>query len=100
MPTEQEPKGISTSQKEFQNLLDQDFKDLPKENEIIKATISEITKKYVIVDDLLATGGTAKCVSNILISAKKEVLGLTVTEAFNKAVKSIPDAPDVLYDGN
>jgi small subunit ribosomal protein S1 len=50
MPTEQEPKGISTSQKEFQNLLEKDFKDLPKENQIIKATISEITKNYVIVD--------------------------------------------------
>ena len=33
MPTEQELKSISTSQKEFQNLLEKDFKDLPKERQ-------------------------------------------------------------------
>ena len=37
--------------KEFQNLLDQDFKDRKlKENEIIVATVSEITKNFVVVD--------------------------------------------------
>ena len=37
--------------KEFQNLLDQDFKDRKlKENEIIIATVSEITKNFVVVD--------------------------------------------------
>ncbi len=36
--------------KEFQSLLEKDFKDLPKENEIIKATVSEITKNFVVVD--------------------------------------------------
>ncbi len=41
-------------------------------------------KKYVIVDDLLATGGTAQCVSNILISAKKEVMGLSVVIELNE----------------
>ena len=36
---------------EFQNLLDKDFESRKlKENEIIKATISEITKNFVIVD--------------------------------------------------
>tara|TARA_Y100000991_G_scaffold159480_1_gene121806 strand:- start:145 stop:657 length:513 start_codon:yes stop_codon:yes gene_type:complete len=36
---------------------------------------------YAIVDDLLATGGTVKCVSNLLINSGKEVLGLlTVVE--------------------
>ncbi len=41
----------STIHKEFQSLLDQDFKDRKlKENEIIKATVSEITKNHVIVD--------------------------------------------------
>jgi hypothetical protein len=34
------------------------------------------------------------------VGIKKEVLGLIVTEDFMKAIKSIPDAPDVLYDGN
>ena len=51
MPTEQELKGISTSQKEFQNLLEKDFKDRKlKENEIIKATVTEITKNFIVVD--------------------------------------------------
>ena len=44
MATE-ELKNINTIHKEFQSLLDQDFKDRKlKENEIIKATVSEITK--------------------------------------------------------
>lgn len=38
----------------------------------------ESYKKFVIVDDLLATGGTAKCVSDMLKKAKKEVLALIV----------------------
>tara|TARA_B100000902_G_scaffold275271_1_gene261062 strand:+ start:735 stop:2456 length:1722 start_codon:yes stop_codon:yes gene_type:complete len=37
--------------KEFQNLLDQDFKDRKlKENEIIKASVTEITKNFIVVD--------------------------------------------------
>lgn len=35
-------------------------------------------QKFIIIDDLLATGGTAKCVSKIIKEAKKEVLGLSV----------------------
>ncbi len=35
-------------------------------------------KKFVIVDDLLATGGTAKCVGDLLNSEGKEVLALIV----------------------
>jgi small subunit ribosomal protein S1 len=51
MATELELEKTSTLHKEFQNLLDQDFKDRKlKENEIIKATVTEITKNYVIVD--------------------------------------------------
>ena len=34
--------------------------------------------KFVIVDDLLATGGTVQCVSNILTSIGKEITGLSV----------------------
>ena len=35
----------------FQSLLDQDFKDRKlKENEIIKATVTEITKNFIVVD--------------------------------------------------
>ncbi len=51
MPTEHQLKQSSTAQKEFQNLLDQDFKDRKlKENEIIKATVTEITKNFIVVD--------------------------------------------------
>ena len=34
--------------------------------------------KFVIVDDLLATGGTAKCIVDILKSKKKKILALCV----------------------
>ena len=37
--------------KEFQSLLDQDFKNRKlKENEVIKATVTEITKNFIVVD--------------------------------------------------
>ena len=45
------PKEPNQLHKEFQNLLDKDFENRKlKENEIISATITEITKNYVIVD--------------------------------------------------
>ena len=51
MSDEQEIKETNTLHKEFQNLLDKDFKDRKlKENEIIKATVTEITKNFIIVD--------------------------------------------------
>ena len=51
MATEQELKNNSSIHKEFQNLLDQDFKDRKlKENEIIKAKVTEITKNFIVVD--------------------------------------------------
>ena len=34
--------------------------------------------KFIIVDDLLATGGTAKCVGDILLEQNKEILSLIV----------------------
>ncbi len=50
MATE-ELKSTNSTHKEFQSLLDQDFKDRKlKENEIIKATVTEITKNFIIVD--------------------------------------------------
>ncbi len=49
METDQELKNLNL--KEFQTLLDKDFKDRKlKENEIIKATVTEITKNFVVVD--------------------------------------------------
>jgi small subunit ribosomal protein S1 len=42
---------LSNSQKEFESLLNDDFKDRSlKENEIIKATVTEITKNFIVVD--------------------------------------------------
>ena len=35
-------------------------------------------KRFVIVDDLLATGGTAKCVSEMMKSKNKDILALSV----------------------
>ncbi len=51
MSIKQEIKKESPLHKEFQNLLDEDFKDRKlKENEIIKATITEITKNFIVCD--------------------------------------------------
>ena len=51
MASELELKKVNPQQKEFQNLLDKDFKDRKlKENEIIKATVTEITKNFIVVD--------------------------------------------------
>ena len=51
MKNEQEIKNQNPLHKEFQNLLDQDFKNRKlKENQVISATISEITKNFVVVD--------------------------------------------------
>ena len=51
MATEQELKKSTSLHKEFQNLLDKDFKDRKlKENEIIKAVVTEITKNFIVVD--------------------------------------------------
>ena len=50
MATE-EIKNTNSKYKEFQSLLDKDFEDRKlKENEIIKATVSEITKNFIVVD--------------------------------------------------
>ena len=49
MSSEQEQKQSITNPKykEFQSLLDEDFKERKlKENEIIKATVTEITKNF------------------------------------------------------
>ena len=33
---------------------------------------------FIIIDDLLATGGTVKCISNILKNEGKKIVGLSV----------------------
>ena len=51
MKSELDLKNPNPLQKEFQNLLNEDFKNRKlKENEIINATITEITKNFVVVD--------------------------------------------------
>ena len=51
MKNELEIENQNPLHKEFQNLLDQDFKNRKlKENQVISATISEITKNFVVVD--------------------------------------------------
>ena len=51
MSREQEIKETNTLHKEFQSLLEKDFEDRKlKENEIIKATVTEITKNFIVVD--------------------------------------------------
>ena len=39
---------------------------------------------FVIVDDLLATGGTVNCVSNLLQDQRKEILGLITVIELNE----------------
>jgi len=42
---------LSPAQKEFESLLNKDFENRKlKENELIKATVTEITKNFVVVD--------------------------------------------------
>ena len=51
MAVETITRELSSSQKEFESLLNEDFKDRKlKENEIIKATVTEITKNFIVVD--------------------------------------------------
>ncbi len=51
MASEQELKKVNPLHQEFQNLLDEDFKDRKvKEGEIIEATVTEITKNFIVVD--------------------------------------------------
>ena len=51
MAIEQEQENTNPLHKEFQSLLEKDFKDRKlKENEIITATVTEITKNFIVVD--------------------------------------------------
>ena len=82
MKNEQEIKIKNPLQKEFQTLLDQDFKDRRlKEHEIVNATVSEITKNFVIVDLKLKMEGMIPVeefkdndeISKIKVGSKVEV---------------------------
>ena len=57
---------------------------------IQKSSISGLDK-FVIVDDLLATGGTAQCIYDLLTSQDKKVIGMSVVVelSFLKAVDQL-----------
>lgn len=44
----------------------------------IQESAIEPFKNFVIVDDLLATGGTAKCASSLITESGKNILGLSI----------------------
>ena len=61
------------------NVLENSYKLEYGENTLcIQSKSIENYKNFVIVDDLLATGGTVECVSNLLQSKGKKILGLSV----------------------
>lgn len=61
------------------NVLEKSYKLEYGENTLcIQKNSIENYKNFVIVDDLLATGGTVECVANILRSEGKQILGLSV----------------------
>ena len=54
----------------------------------------EIGKEFVIIDDLLATGGTVNCIKDILLSAEKIISGLiVVVELLDLNARSKLDFP-------
>ena len=60
----------------------------------IQTNALEKFNSFVIVDDLLATGGTVNCVSRMLQDQRKEILGLiTVIELKNLKGRSKFDFP-------
>ena len=56
---------------------------------------------FVIVDDLLATGGTAKCVEKILTQENKKILGLSVVvelkELCGKNLLNFPVKSEIVF---
>ncbi len=60
-------------------VLEKSYKlEYGENNLCIQSKSIENYKNFVIVDDLLATGGTVECVANILRSEGKQILGLSV----------------------
>ena len=60
-------------------LIEKDYGlEYGKDSLSIQLESIEKYKSFVIVDDLIATGGTAKCVLDLLKSEKKSIIGLNV----------------------
>ena len=72
-----------------------------KDSLAIQISAIDKFKKFVIVDDLLATGGTAKCISEMLSKEKKVILALQViielTELNGKENLNMPVYSEVKY---
>ena len=67
------------------NLLTREY-DLEYGKNILSIQTNALKKfnSFVIVDDLLATGGTVNCVSKLLRDYRKEVLGLITVIELNE----------------
>lgn len=72
-----------------------------KDSLTIQSSAISSFKKFVIIDDLLATGGTAKCVSEMLKKENKEILALSViielTDLRGKDNLDIPVYSEIKY---
>ena len=78
MVAEVEAKNLKGPHKEFENLLNEDFKDRKlKENEIIKAIVTEVTKNFIVVD------------------CKAKMEGMIPVEEFREELKNIKIGSEV-----
>ena len=67
------------------DLIKQNYKLEYAENSLsIQKSVLRKYNSFAIVDDLLATGGTVNCVSNLIISSGKEVTGLVTVVELSK----------------
>ena len=72
-----------------------------KDTLCVQSSAIKSYNKFVIVDDLLATGGTAQCIIDILNSNNKEILALSViielTELNGSSNLGIPVYSEIKY---
>ena len=67
------------------NLLTREYDlEYGKNSLSIQSNVLKKFNSFVIVDDLLATGGTVNCVSRLLQEQRKEVMGLITVVELNK----------------
>ena len=67
------------------NILTRDYDlEYGKNSLSIQSNALKKFNSFVIVDDLLATGGTVNCVTRLLQEQRKEILGLITVIELNK----------------
>jgi adenine phosphoribosyltransferase len=67
------------------NILTREYElEYGKNSLSIQSSALKKFNSFVIVDDLLATGGTVNCVSSLLQDQRKEILGLITVIELNK----------------